>query len=279
MAGCLPEYLPVLIAAVEALTAKGFDLFGLQATTHPSAVAVFITGPIVKQLDINVGSGAFGPGWRANATIGRAVRLMLLNLGGAKPGPVDKATQGTPAKYGFCFGENQDANPWEAFHVERGFNPDDSTVSVLGLEAPHNINGQDSLTAADLLTVMSNSIISMGSCNFRFTTGSDVFIALGPEHAHILTREGLTKNDIREHLFKHARVPAAKVPQEHINHRLKTPAQYGVWDGKSDIPIVKAASNILLSVVGGPGLHSCWMPNWGGPNHQMSTKLIRPSKA
>jgi hypothetical protein len=191
---------------------------------------------------------------------------------------VDKATQGSPAKYGFCFAENQDQNPWEAFHVERGFRPEDSTVTVLGLEGPHNINGQDSLTAADLLTVISNSIISMGSCNFRFTTGSDLFIALGPEHAHILARDGLSKNDVREYLFKHARVSVGKVPQEHIAHRLKTPAQYGEWDGKSDIRIVKAKENFLITVVGGPGLHSCWMPNWGGPNHQGVTKLIRPAR-
>jgi hypothetical protein len=278
MAGCANEYLPVVIAAVEGLTAPGFDLFGLQATTHPAALAVFISGPISKTLNINSGTGALGPGWRANATIGRAVRLIALNLGGAKPGPVDKSTQGSPAKYGFCFAENQDENPWDAFHVERGFKADDSCVTVLGLEGPHNINGQDSLTADDLLRVIANSIISMGSCNFRFTTGSDLFIALGPEHAHILGREGVTKKAIREYLFKHARVSIDRVPQEHIAHRLKTPAQYGEWDGKSDIRIVKAPENFLLTVVGGPGLHSCWMPNWGGPNHQGMTKRIRTAR-
>jgi hypothetical protein len=277
MAGCRPEYLPVVIAAVEAMTAPGFDLFGVQATTHPCAMWTFVTGPITKTLDINSGSGAMGPGWRANATIGRAVRLILLNLGGAHPGKVDKATQGTPAKFTYCFAENQEANPWEPFHVERGFAAEDSTVTVLGLEGPHDVNGQDATKASSFLKILSNSITSAGSSNFRFTVGSDLVICLGPEHANILGREGVTRNDIREYLFEHARVPLDRVTEEHLARRKATPAQYGEFDGVSPIPVVKAKENFLITVVGGAGLHSTWMPNWGGPKHQASTRAIRTS--
>ena len=275
MAGCRPEYMPVLIAAVEAMTADGFDLFGVQATTHPCGMLTLVTGPIAKALDINSGSGAMGPCWRANATIGRAVRLILLNCGGAFPGKVDKSTQGTPAKYNFCFAENQEANPWEPFHVERGFQPTDSTVTVLGLEGPHDINGQDATIAPSFLRIAASSIISPGSSNFRFTTGSDLMICLGPEHAAILGRDGLTKDDVREYLFKNARVPLEMVSEEHLVHRRKTPVQYGAFAEGEPIPVVLDKENILITVAGGSGLHSSWMPSWGGPKHRAVTKLIR----
>jgi thioredoxin reductase len=277
MAGCRPEHLPVVIAAVEAMTAEGFDLFGVQATTHPCGMIVFVNGPIAKELEINSGSGAMGPGWRANATIGRAVRLVMLNLGGAHPGSVDKSTQGTPAKYTYCFAENEEASPWEPFHVSRGFAASDSTVTVLGLEGPHDINGQDATKASSFLKILSNAIVSPGSSNFRFTTGSDLWISLGPEHAAILGRDGVTRRQVQEYLFEHSRVPIDRVSEEHIAHRLKTPAQYGEWDGSSPIPVVKAPENFLINVVGGAGLHSSWMPSWGGPRHQAVTKAIRAS--
>jgi hypothetical protein len=274
MAGCRPEYLPVIIAAVEAMTSDGFDLFGVQATTHPCAMWTLINGPIAKKLDINSGSGAMGPGWRANATIGRAVRLILLNLGGAHPGTVDKATQGTPAKFSFCFAENEEASPWEPFHVERGFKPTDSTVTVLGLEAPHDINGQDSQSAKSFLRIVASSIMSPGSSNFRFVTGSDMVVCLGPEHAGIVARDGLSKDDIKEYLFQTARVPHELINEENLAARKKTPAQYGEF-GDEPIPVVLKKENILIAVVGGSGLHSTWMPSWGGPKHRAVTKLIR----
>ncbi|KAA9163992.1 hypothetical protein FPZ12_008180 [Amycolatopsis acidicola] len=275
MAGCRPEYLPVVIAAVEAMTTGGFDLFGVQATTHPCGIVTFVSGPVSQKLDINSGSGALGPGWRANATIGRAIRLILRNLGGAKPGEVDKATQGTPAKYTYCFAENQEQSPWEPFHVERGFAEDASTVTVLGLEGPHDINGQDATKAESFLKILANSITSAGSSNFRFTTGSDLFIALGPEHAAILGREKVGRDEIRAYLFEHARVPVDRLSAEHIERRRTTPAQHGEWDGKTPIPVVKDPSNFLITVVGGAGLHSSWMPSWGGPRHQAVTREIR----
>ncbi len=273
MAGCRPEYLPVVIAAVEAMASPGFDQFGVQATTHPCGMVTVVNGPVRKQLDINCQEGALGPGWRANATIGRAVRFVLLNIGGALPGPVDKATQGTPAKYTYCFGENEEESPWEPFHVERGYKPTDSTVTVLGLEGPHDINGQDAQTAEHMMYIVANCINSFGSTNFRFTSGADLVICFGPTHADIIARDGWSKEDMRNYLFEHARVPLSMIPEAHLAHRRKAPEQYGPIVG-NDIPIVKDKSNFLFYVVGGAGLHSCWMPSWGAPNHKAAMAKI-----
>ena len=274
MAGCRPEYLPVVIAAVEAMQKPGFDMTGLQATTHPCALIALINGPIRKKLNINCEQGCMGPGWRANATIGRAIRLVMLNVGGATPGPVDKATQGTPAKFSFCFGENEEASPWEPFHVERGFAPEDSTISICALEAPHDINAQDGKNAEDVCRIVASSIMSPGSSNFRFRTGSDLLVCFGPEHASYVARDNWTKKDVQQYLFEHSKVPYSLITQTHIEHRRKTPGQYGTWEGE-EIPVVLSPENIKIIVAGGSGLHSCWMPNWGGPQHQFSTAKIR----
>ena len=140
MAGCLPDYLPVIVAGVSAMSDPAFNLYAVQATTHSCAPLFIVNGPIRAQLGLNSGSGAYGPGWRANAAIGRAVRLALLNIGGGYPGIGDMSTQGAPSKYTYCVAENEEANPWTPLHVERGFAPEQSTVTVLAGEPPHNIN-------------------------------------------------------------------------------------------------------------------------------------------
>src|SRR5262249_24111947 len=132
MAGCLPEYLPVLIAAVEAVADPDFNLDGVQATTHPVAPLIVVNGPLARRLNINSGYNCFGQGFRANATIGRAMRLVLMNVGGGLPGTGDRSTQGSPSKFSYCIAENEEANPWEPLHVERGFPRDVSTVTVSG---------------------------------------------------------------------------------------------------------------------------------------------------
>ncbi|HJQ60694.1 MAG TPA: UGSC family (seleno)protein, partial [Vineibacter sp.] len=121
MAGCKPAYFPVVLAALRGVLNPDYNLHGTLATTHPCAPMVLVSGPMRKSLDINCGSNCFGQGWRANATIGRALQLILLNVGGAKPGEMDRATHGSPAKFAYCFGENEEESPWTPFHVRRGF--------------------------------------------------------------------------------------------------------------------------------------------------------------
>ncbi len=124
MAGCQPEYLPVLVAACEALLEYDFNLYGINATTHPVTPMLVVNGPAVERLRINSGYNCMGQGWRANATIARAIRLILVNIVGGTPGSGDRATHGTPTKFSFCLGENELASPWEPLHVRRGFTPD-----------------------------------------------------------------------------------------------------------------------------------------------------------
>ena len=129
MAGCLPEYFPVVVAAMRAITAPKFNLLGIQTTTNPVSPVLIINGPIRKALGVNSGRGCLGPGWRANATIGRAIRLCLLNIGGGSPGDVDKAIHGMPGKFTFCFGEAEEESPWDPLHVENGFSRASSSRS------------------------------------------------------------------------------------------------------------------------------------------------------
>src|SRR6202795_4603694 len=132
MAGCRPEYLPVVGAAVEALAADEFNLIGVATTTGSATPLVIVNGPIVREIGMNAETNALGPGNRAHATIGRAVHLVLQNIGGAKPGETDMATLGQPGKYTFCFAENEAASPWLPLHVERGFPAAASVVTVVG---------------------------------------------------------------------------------------------------------------------------------------------------
>src|SRR3989442_15352960 len=145
MAGCEPAAFPVVVAAVEAMLEPPFNLYGVQATTHPVAPLLIVHGPVAGRLGVHAGSGCFGPGFRPNATIGRAIRLILMNVGGGWPGRHDTATQGSPAKFAYCIAEREDASPWGPLHA--GAN----VVTVFGGEAPHNVNDHVSTTAAGVL--------------------------------------------------------------------------------------------------------------------------------
>src|SRR6266446_8521381 len=158
MAGCRPEYLPVVIAAVEAICDPAFDLHGVSATTNAPTPLVVINGPVRSKLDINCGAGVFGPGWRANATIGRAVRLVCVNLGGARPGVVSMSTLAHPGRYTYCIGEHEEASPWESLAVEHGFAPEQSTVALLAADAPLGVYAQRSRTPEDLLPTLAASM-------------------------------------------------------------------------------------------------------------------------
>ena len=256
MAGCRAEYFPVVVAAVKAMLEPSFNLFAVQATTHPCAPCVIVNGPIAAQLDINSRYGAFGPGFRANATIGRAVRLILLNVGGAAPGLLDRSTQGQTAKYSFCIAENEAESPWEPMHVERGFNADQSTVTVTAADGTHNLNDHISGDARGILATICNALNDMGANN-AYLYGQPT-IAFGPEHASILANDGFTKQKIRQHVFEHARLP---------RHVWSQGGMAGMFEDKFPdeemVPILKQPEDLLIIVVGGFGRHSCWLPTFG----------------
>src|SRR5262245_58859119 len=151
MAGCRPEYMPVLIAAIEAMSDPDFPLEFLQISSNPSTPFILVNGPVRKRLDINSGAGCLGPGWRANATMGRAIRLLLINGGGALPGVYSKCAFSSPLRYSFLCGENEEENPWTPFHVDRGFKREDSTVTVFKALTYTNISGGEGIGVDETL--------------------------------------------------------------------------------------------------------------------------------
>ena len=264
MAGCLPEYLPVLIAAVKAMSDPVFNLYAVQATTHSCAPLIIINGPIRESLGVNSLSGCYGPGWRANATIGRAVRLALLNIGGARPGAGDMSTQGAPSKYSYCVAENEEQNPWEPLHVERGFQPGQNTVTVVAGEPPHNVNDHTSQSAEEVLTIIAGAMAVTGANNAY--TGGETLLALGPEHAATIAKDGFTKQDIREWLGQHALVPLERYTHDTLLERFGR-----VPDGP--VPMVRTPEDLAIIVLGGPGKHSSWVPTFGGTTRSVTREI------
>ncbi len=254
MAGCRPEYLPLVITAIECASEERLNVFGRQTTTHPGAPLVIVNGPLARELDINSGFNAFGQGWRANATLGRALRLCLMNIGGGIPGKTDRATLGHPGKYTYCIAENETASPWAPFHVDRGCDPKSSAVSIVWGEAPHNINDQRSKTPQGILTNTASVMATLGG-NGLYRPG-EALLVMCPEHAAAIAGEGWTKDDVKRFLFEYARQPYGKVkaggifgmadPLRWVDHR----------DGSTMVPIVAQPEHILVVIAGGPGRHS-----------------------
>jgi hypothetical protein len=270
MAGCRPEYLPVILTAVEALADPLFNLDSIQATTHPVAPLIIVNGPIAKEIGINAGYNAFGQGFRANLTIGRAIRLLLMNVGGGLPGTGDRATQGSPAKIAYCVAENEDANPWEPLHVEHGFAADTSVVTAIACEGPHNIQDHFSYTGIGILKVVAGAMGQAGSNNI-LAVGHPL-LSLGPEHAATIAKEGYTKQKVKEFLFEHARFPLARLGPEYRRQQID---RWGVVDAPDTmVPIVRAADDISIIVAGGAGKHSSWQPTFGDGTHWTRRRIV-----
>ena len=276
MAGCRPEHMPVIITALEAMMDERFNLRGVMSSTGIHTPLLIVNGPIVKELDINGGYNCFGSGWRANATIGRAVKLALLNLGGAIPGETNKATFGHPGAYTYCVAEDEDANPWEPMHVELGFAPTDSTVSVFPAEAPHNIMYHAS-HSRNFLTVLADTMCTLG--NVQMYVMGDTFVVIGPEHAKFLHRDGWNKRDIRQFLYQHARKPVRMLrqggpPQGDSRRGHFWPRYIDAEDDDQMVPVVRAPERINIFVAGGAGgPHSVYLPGWG--SQRVTRKIER----
>src|SRR5262245_35964975 len=185
MAGCRPEYFPVVGAALSAIGDPRFELHGPATSTGGAALMVIVNGPVRQRLGINAASNLFGPGFRANATIGRALRLVLLNCLDCRPGVLDKSTQGWPGKYSLCFAEDEEASPWEPLSVARGFRPDQSTVTVYAAESGHNVVSHGTKSPERLLALFADSMAALGS----LSPGRSV-IVFAPEQAGHLRGAG-----------------------------------------------------------------------------------------
>lgn len=201
MAGCRPEYFPVVLTAIQAALEEEFNLNGTQATTNPAGVMLVVNGPVARELDINGGANVFGQGWHANGTIGRAVRLCLINIGNCRPLQGDMATLGNPNKWGACIAENEAASPWPPLHVRRGHEAGTSTVTVVAAVAPTNLLTM-SPDPVEIMTGMCHALSGFGTNGSYFD--SEVLIVIGPLQASQFAEAGWDIPAIRRWLWEHA---------------------------------------------------------------------------
>jgi len=260
MAGCTPPYFPVLVTAVKAILCTPFNLYGIQGTTNPASPVLIVNGPIAREIGLNARGNLFGPGFRANATIGRAIRLIMTTIGGGVPQQADKSTLGSPAKYTCCFAENEADSPWAPLHVERGFAAETSTVTAFGGAAPANII-EKSKTAGQMLQTIARAMAVSGSNNMFMS--QEALLVLGPEHASIAARQGYDKERVRRTLFEQARIPFEQIGQDNAE-------VLAVWrgpcieeaGGRRTLRITEKPEDLVIVVAGGAGNHSASIPGW-----------------
>jgi hypothetical protein len=262
MAGCRPEYFPLIMLAVEAMCEEPLNLYAVQATTHLCAPLVIVNGPVARELGINAGHNAFGPGTHSNATIGRAIRLALLNIGGATPGSGDMSTFGAPSKYSYVVAENEAASPWQPLHVERGLPAEASAVTVVGAECPHNVNDHESISAEGILTTIAGTMGIAGSNDVYYA--AQPVVVMGPEHARTVA-DGYSKAEAKRFLQRHAHLPLGKFSKENIERRLKITFRDRYAGAGPDAPVyqVQKPEDIIIVVIGGAGKHSAYIPTFG----------------
>ena len=272
MAGCRPAYFPIVLAAVEALLEPEHNLNGVQTTTHSCVPLVIVHGPIGRELGFNAGDGVFGSGFRANGTVGRAIRLILWNLGGNIPGEVDKSTQAHPGKWSYCIAEHETASPWEPFAVERGIPAGSNAVTVFSCEAPHSVLCYG--TVKQMLSCLVSALSSLGSNNVHAMGES--LVVLNPWQARQFETEGWSKVEIRVYLWEHVR---ARLAQIKAVDALGIAGQFWpkwVEQDNDDYPVPIAARprDIHIMVAGGDTYFAAVCPGWGGLGGFAVTKEI-----
>lgn len=264
MAGCLPDYFPVVVAAVQTLCDPRFDATEVQSTTHGVSPLVIVNGPIRTAAGLASGFGAMGPGHRANATIGRALRLVMQNVGGAQPGVSDMALLGHAGKFTACLAEDEEHSPFPPLHTSLGFAADQSTVTLVGVEAAHSVmsvGDADDPTSADrLLASLAATIANVGSNNAFFGKGS-VVVVLNPDHAAALAAAGHTRQSIQDQLHERAANPLGLLRS--LNPTF-TPRS-GADDDRRRA--TASPTDILVMQAGGGGLYSHVFPSWGTGPH------------
>jgi hypothetical protein len=255
MAGCKSEYMPVLIACVKGISDAKFNLDALQTSTHNTSVLPVVNGPICKAIDLNCGYNYTGSRWQSTSTIGRALRLIMANVGGT-PGSINIHTQGHIARFEHCIAENEGENPWEPLHVERGYPADVSTVTVIPAcpAAMIDDNG-GSQTAKDLLRTLAHSIAYVGNRNIN-GEGQPLLI-LSPQHARILANGDFSKADVKRFIWECSRVKFGDIPRGNFaSFSKKNLKFYADVDPDYGFPIADKPSDIVVIVMGGPGTHS-----------------------
>jgi len=286
MAGCHPSYFSTVIAAIEALSDEKFNAHAINVTTFSATPLTIINGPIRQEIGVNCGHNALGHGFRANATIGRVVRLVIMNIGGAKPQEITKATMGHPAQFTFCVGENEEESPWEPLHVEKGFRPEQSTVTMFGGHSPLQISDHASRSAEQLALSLGWTMASLWN-HKNFPLFSDTVLIVCPEHAKTFAQDGWSKNDLRQFLFEKIRKPFREVKPGVNGSEGAGVSMLPVKNAPTEPPTddtlfakFPALDSIVIIVAGGTaGRFSAAVPGLarGAGGSQITTKEIRRS--
>jgi hypothetical protein len=271
MAGCRPEYLPVVNAVLEAVCTDEFNIHGIMSTTWGATPVIVVNGPIRRRIGMNMGMMALGYGTRANATIGRAVKLVLRNVGGARPGDIERSTLGAIGKFTTCFAEWEERSPFEPLHVERGFGKEENVVTVFGLEAgSRQIADQTSRTARALAGSLG---LGLEGCWHPKQHGSgEVLLIICPEHADTLSREKWTKTQVRARIQEITARPLRELMPDDDSGEGIPPKALGLVNPTSEqleqkIPKFRKPENINIIVAGGEaGKFSAAFAGWvSGP--------------
>jgi peroxiredoxin len=257
LAGCRPEYFPVVVSAVQAILEPAFNVGGQAVTTQPAGQVVIVNGPVRDAIGLNGSVGALGPGWRANMTIGRALRLVVSLTGGGYPGRLDRSTLGNPGKIGLCFAEDEEVSPWEPLHVERGYSASSSVVTVIGADAPLSISDHRSTGPEELARVLGWAAASTWSPNWWPLGGISLFV-ICPEHARSFSEWGWTKQRIRQEIFDAVVRPAGSLRWGETTPLVNAAEDDQLvrkWSSPDDIVIVVAGGEAgRYSAVFGPCL-------------------------
>ncbi|MCZ6554018.1 MAG: hypothetical protein O7A67_09500 [SAR324 cluster bacterium] len=257
LAGCLPEYMPVVVAAVKGICHEDYGYHGPSTSTGGAAVAMVVNGPIAARLGINGEDNVFGPGFRPNATIGRAVRLLMMNAINTRPGKLDKSTLGNPGKYTLCFAENEANSPWEPLHVERGFKAEDSAVTVFATEGSIQVYNQLSNDAETLCKTMADAMANLGSINI--VGQQNIMAVWAGEHAAVFRKAGWSKKQVQQCLFENAKRTVADIKRVG-----KFPLPIKPEDEETYRHVTRTPEEILVLHAGAPqGAFSTCLPGWG----------------
>ncbi len=269
MAGCKPEYLPVVLATVEAACEEKFCMHGLLATTWFSSPMVIVNGPIAKRIGMNSGMNALGQGNRANATIGRALQLVIRNVGGGKPGGIDRSTLGNPGKYTFCFAEKEEESPWESLATERGVEDGKSAVSLFAADGVQGVFDQQSRTPESLSHTFAACL--RGVAHPKIAMACDVFIVVAPEHGRVFRDAGWSKHKLKEELGELLRFPGKEMIRGAGGIAEGLPAHFE----DIDIPKFRPDGINIVYAGGGAGLFSAIISGWLASGEMGSSPVTR----
>lgn len=270
MAGCLPDHAPIVVAAARAVMDPRFDLTEMQATTHSTAPLIIVNGPARHWCGgIHGGFGALGPGYRANASIGRALRLAMINIGGGRSGSADMALIGHPGKFTMCLAEDEENSPFPPMHTAFGFDAEQSTVTVIGAESPQSaiavVDADDDTNPRRMLHSFAKGFANVTTNNVALRFGQAP-LALNPDHAAVLAGAGYSRRDIQEAIVEMAVISAEEVVESGAGMSIPEPG--------STIRCFKEPDDVLVFVAGGGGLYSAVFPTWcAGPHRNRAVTV------